>query len=84
MLTLSQTLAALQNHKAPQSESGAYKLYYTLLENDYIDIVAGTRINDAYQDPDFPNQFVLRRSVLEGIARALREKYFKDVRVKLV
>lgn len=84
VLTLSQTLAALQNHKAPQSESGAYKLYYTLLENDYIDIVAGTRINDAYQDPDFPNQFVLRRSVLEGIARALREKYFKDVRVKLV
>ena len=84
VLTLSQVLLALQSHKAPQSESGAYKLYYTLLENDYIDIVSGTRINDAYQDPNFPNQFVLRRSVLEGIAKVLREKYFKEVNIKLV
>ena len=84
VLTLSQVLLALQSHKAPQSESGAYKLYYTLLENDYIDIVAGTSINDAYQDPNFPNQFVLRRSVLEGIVKILREKYFKEVNLKLV
>lgn len=84
VLTLSQVLSALQNHKPPHSDSGAYKLYYTLLENDYIDIVAGTRINDAYQDPDFPNQFILRRSVLEGIVKILREKYFKEVKIKLV
>lgn len=84
VLTLTQVLAALETHIAPRGQGGAYKLYYALLENDYIEFIVGTRLNEAHQDPAFPRQLAIRRNVIENTVKTLREKYFKEVKLTLV
>jgi len=84
VLTLTQVASALEAHNPPAGFGGAEKLYWLLLENDYIEFIVGTRINEANQDPAFPRQLAIRRNVIDNMIRILREKYFKEIKVSFV
>ncbi|WP_346857022.1 SpoIIE family protein phosphatase [uncultured Draconibacterium sp.] len=55
-----------------------------LLEHDYIDVIVGTRINWAHQDPDQPLELELRKFVVKRIVKLLIHKFFKKVKIEYV
>ena len=55
-----------------------------LLDSDVIHVVAGTKINEALQDPNLPAELDIRRTILRRIQRVLTTKYFKDIRIQFV
>ena len=55
-----------------------------LLQHDSIDIIVGTRINWAHQDPDQPLELELRKFVVKRIVKILVHKFFKKVKVEYV
>ncbi len=64
--------------------NAATQLAALLLESDVIRIVAGTRINEALQDPNLPADLDIRRNILRRLQRVLTGKYLKDVDLKFV
>ena len=55
-----------------------------LLQHDSIDIVVGTRINWAHQDPDQPLELELRKFVIKRIVKILIHKFFKKVKIEYI
>lgn len=55
-----------------------------ILESDEIQIIIGTRINIAHQDPNLPVELEIRRTVVKRVARLLEEKFLKDVKIKYI
>lgn len=55
-----------------------------LLQHDVIDIIVGTRINWAHQDPEQPIELELRKYVVKRIVQILRNKYFKKVLMEYI
>ena len=55
-----------------------------ILDADIIDIVAGTKINIAHQDPTLPVELEIRRNVVKKLASLLEEKYMKTVKLKFI
>ena len=53
-----------------------------LLEHDSIDIIVGTRINWAHQDPELPVELELRKFVVKRISKILTNKFFKHVEIE--
>ncbi len=53
-----------------------------LLESDEINIIIGTCINIAHQDPTLPVELEIRRTVVKRIAKLLEEKFLKEVSLK--
>lgn len=85
-LTLATTANLLEAHDHPEwlEPNAATLLAGLLLDSDIIHIVAGTKINEAHQDPSFPQDLDLRRSLLQRIKRILTEKFLKEVRIQFV
>lgn len=55
-----------------------------ILESDEIQIIIGTRINFAHQDPNLPVELEIRRTVVNRIARLLEEKFLKKIKIKYI
>ena len=55
-----------------------------LLQHDCIDIIVGTRINWAHQDPDQPLELELRKFVVKRIVKILIHKFFKKVKIEYI
>jgi len=55
-----------------------------LLQHDSIDIIVGTRINWAHQDPEQPLELELRKFVVKRIVKILVHKFFKKVKVEYI
>ncbi|GLH74942.1 serine/threonine phosphatase [Geothrix limicola] len=85
-LTLAAAARLLGEHEHPEwlQPNAATLLAGVLLDSDVIHIVAGTKINDALQDPSFPQDLDIRRNILKRIQRVLSEKFLKEVRVQFV
>ena len=85
MVTLARVSELLDEHPedahAPRRENAATLFVQHMMESDSIDILVGTRVNQAHQDPRVPAQFELRRTITQQIATTLREKYLKKVSV---
>lgn len=64
--------------------NAATRLAGVLLESDIIHIFAGTKINEALQDPSLPLDLDIRRNILQRLKRVLTEKYLKEVRVSYI
>ena len=64
------------------NEDAAKRMIKLLRETDQIEIIAGTKINDDLDDPATAAKIGLRFPVIDSIARALRDKYFKECEVK--
>lgn len=82
-LTLAAVIRLLEAQEPPErlSPGPATRLAEVLLGSDVIHILAGTRINEAMQDPALPLEMDIRRNLLQRLQRALRETYLKEVRV---
>lgn len=53
-------------------------------ESDKIEIIIGTRINIAHQDPNLPVELEIRRTVVKRMARLLEEKFLKEVSIRYI
>lgn len=55
-----------------------------ILDTDIIELLTGTRINQAHQDPALPMELEIRRNVVKRIAHLLEEKYMKEVVMRYI
>jgi len=86
ILTLGKVEEILQNFNSDTrlQDSPPEEVTKLLLQHDSIDIIVGTRINWAHQDPDQPLELELRKFVVKRIVKILVHKFFKKVHVEFV
>ncbi|MFW5755923.1 MAG: SpoIIE family protein phosphatase [Tangfeifania sp.] len=86
ILTLGKVEEILESYNSDTrlQDSPAEKVVKLLLQHDIIDIVVGTRINWAHQDPEQPLELELRKFVVKRIVKILTNKFFKKVEVEYV
>jgi hypothetical protein len=84
ILTLGKVEEILENFDSDTrlQDSPAEKVAKLLLQHDSIDIIVGTRINWAHQDPEQPMELELRKFVIKRIVKILSNKFFKHVEVE--
>ena len=84
--TVASTLDMLDEQDAPELErpNAATRLAGVLLDGDIIHIVAGTKINEALQDPNLPHDLDIRRNILRGLKQVLTGKFLKEVRIQFI
>jgi len=85
-ITLARTVRVLEEETAPDllKPNAATQLAGILLDSDIIHIVAGTKINEALQDPSLPEDLDIRRNILRGLKKVLSEKFLKEVRIRFI
>ena len=85
-ITLARTVRILEEAEAPDRlrPNAATQLAGILLDSDIIHIIAGTRINEAMQDPNLPEELDIRRNILRGLKKVMTEKYLKEVEVSFL
>src|SRR5690554_2804790 len=81
ILTLGKVEEILENYNSDTrlQDSPADKVAWLLLQHDSIEIILGTRINWAHQDPEQPLELELRKIVVKRIVKILVNKFFKQV-----
>ena len=86
VVTLALTARLLEEHDNPErlKLNAATRLASLFLDCDIIHFIAGTRINEAIQDPSLPQELDIRRNILRRLQRVLREKFLKEVKVQFV
>lgn len=86
ILTLGKVEEILENYNSDTrlNDSTPEEVVKLLLQHDSIDIIVGTRINWAHQDPDQPLELELRKFVVKRIVKLLIHKFFKKVKIEYV
>ena len=86
ILTLGKVEEILENYNSDTrlQDSPPEEVTKLLLQHDSIDIIVGTRINWAHQDPEQPLELELRKFVVKRIVKILIHKFFKKVIVEYV
>jgi hypothetical protein len=84
ILTLGKVEEILENYDSETrlQDSPAEKVVKLLLQHDSIEIILGTRINWAHQDPEQPLELELRKFVVKRIIKILSNKFFKHVEIE--
>jgi hypothetical protein len=86
ILTMGKVEEILENYNSDSrlEDSPPEEIVKLLLQHDSIDIIVGTRINWAHQDPEQPLELELRKFVVKRIVKILMHKFFKKVKVEYV
>ncbi len=86
LLTIGKVEEILENYNSETrlNDTPADEIVKLLLEHDIINIIVGTRINWAHQDPEQPVELEIRKVVVKRVIKLLEEKFFKEVRVDFV
>ncbi|MFV0591347.1 MAG: SpoIIE family protein phosphatase [Draconibacterium sp.] len=86
ILTLGKVEEILENYNSDTrlEHTPPEEVVKLLLQHDSIDIIVGTRINWAHQDPEQPIELELRKFVVKRIVKILIHKFFKKVRIEYV
>jgi hypothetical protein len=86
ILTLGKVEDILENYNSDTKleDSAAENVVKLLLQHDSIEILVGTRINWAHQDPEQPLELELRKFVVKRIVKLLTYKFFKKVVVEYI
>ena len=86
ILTLGKVEEILENYDSDTrlQDSPPEEVTKLLLQHDSIEIIVGTRINWAHQDPDQPLELELRKFVVKRIVKILVHKFFKKVKIEYV
>lgn len=74
-------LTNLSNDYKP-GKGPADQIVKLMLESDHIDIIVGTKINEAHQDPNVPVDLEIRRTIAGRIADVLENKLLKHITVR--
>lgn len=84
ILTLGKVEEILENYNSEIRllDSPAENVVKLLLQHDSIEIILGTRINWAHQDPEQPLELELRKFVVKRIEKILTNKFFKEVEIE--
>ncbi|MBN2776302.1 MAG: SpoIIE family protein phosphatase [Bacteroidales bacterium] len=64
------------------SKGPADQIVKLILQSDHIDIIVGTKINEAHQDPNVPVDLEIRRTIAGRIADVLENKLLKHITVR--
>jgi len=85
-ITLAKLVRLLEEEGNPEflKQTAVTRLASMLLDSDIIHILAGTRINEALQDPNLPPDLDIRRNILRRLQRVLKDRFLKEVRVKYI
>ena len=81
IFTLSKTVQYLEKKERVDFSNPAGKLYKMLLDNDAIEFMVGTRINEAHQDPNLPIDLEFRRTIIRRLGKVLETDYYKEVNI---
>ncbi|WP_297090948.1 SpoIIE family protein phosphatase [uncultured Draconibacterium sp.] len=86
ILTLGKVEELLENYDSDTRlhDTTPEQIVKLLLQHDCIDIIVGTRINWAHQDPEQPLELELRKFVVKRIVKILIHKFFKKVKIEYV
>ena len=86
ILTLRRVEDILENYNSDSrlGDTPPEEIVKLLLQHDVIDVIVGTRINWAHQDPEQPLELELRKYVVKRIVQILRLKFFKKVMVEYI
>jgi hypothetical protein len=86
VLTLGRVSARLESgvQLPVKGKDAASALLTLLLNNDQIFLLAGTRINEAHQDPSLPVELEIRRNLVKKVKRLLEDKYLKEVHLDFI
>ncbi|MDD3585661.1 MAG: SpoIIE family protein phosphatase, partial [Thermoguttaceae bacterium] len=84
VFTLTKAASYLENFAGMFQNNAGGKLAEILLQNDEVEFLVGTRINEAHQDPNLPQELDIRRNIIGRLAKVLEEKFYKKVIVKYV
>jgi hypothetical protein len=84
ILTLTEAMRQLKSGERPTESNAATQLVELLLESDVIELVVGTRINEAHQDPSLPVELEIRRNLMKDMKRVLEKKYLKEVNLRTI
>ena len=60
------------------------KLTKLILDHDVVEFIIGTRVNAMHQNPNIPMELELRKTILKNIFKLLKEKFFKEVKIKQI
>ena len=82
ILTLTATQRYLESGEPPSQPDAASRLFELLCDSDVIEIVVGTRINEAHQDPNLPVELDIRRNLLKQMKQVLETRYLKEVNLR--
>lgn len=67
-----------------ERDNAATRIVEMLLDNDRIEFIVGTRINEAHQDPNMPVELEIRRNVVKKIQSLLAGHYLKEVTIRYI
>ena len=86
ILTLTRSVDILENCQNTDEleNDAASRLVKMLLNSDIIQFVAGTRINDAHQDPNLPVELDIRKNLLRKFVDLLNKKYLKQAMLEFI
>jgi len=86
ILTIGRLVTLLETYEPNQKieDSAAGNLFKLILHHDRIEIIVGTKINEAHQDPSLPVELEIRRNVFKRIATLLEHSYLKEVEIKYI
>jgi len=86
ILTIGKVSKILEEYNSDyRLKSGpADQIVKLLLESDIIQIVVGTRINMAHQDPSLPIELEIRRTVMKRMVKLLEDKFLKEVMLEFI
>ncbi len=79
ILTLSRVCSVLESAQTDDIPMAARAIINRMNENDIIEFIVGTKVNEAHQDPNLPIELELRRNIVKRLAAVLEEKYRKKV-----
>lgn len=84
ILTLNKVWKILTNlgNDYKPGKGPADQIVKLILESDHIDIIVGTKINEAHQDPNVPIDLEIRRTIAGRIADVLENKLLKHITVR--
>ena len=80
---LSKILEENRFNETPQDDA-AWNILKYVMDADIIDILVGTKINVAHQDPSLPVELEIRRNVMKRIKRMIEEKLLKTVNLEFI
>ena len=82
ILTLTRVCRALEEDEPLDTlPLAAKKIIEMMMQHDRIEFVVGTKVNEAHQDPNLPQDLELRRGVIRRISTALSQKFRKETEI---